>query len=67
LQRLELGDNRLTRLPRELILLNLEFVWIDEMVEKGINLYGNPLRVPPPEVIQQGRQAVIEYFEKRGQ
>jgi Leucine-rich repeat (LRR) protein len=66
---LDLGDNHLTELPKEISLLKLEFKWEvgkDLYGEKGLFLGNNPLQVPPPEVIQQGREAVVKYFQERG-
>ncbi|MEM7181446.1 MAG: hypothetical protein AAF518_11080, partial [Spirochaetota bacterium] len=31
---------------------------------KSVNLYGNPLIHPIPEIVKEGRQAVIEYFQE---
>jgi Leucine-rich repeat (LRR) protein len=66
---LNLGDNHLTELPREISQLNLEFKWeVGKNVygERGLFLGNNPLQIPPPEVIQQGREAVVKYFQERG-
>jgi Leucine-rich repeat (LRR) protein len=66
---LNLGDNRLTELPKEISSLPLEFKWavgVNAYGNRGLFLGGNPLQVPPPEVIQQGREAVVKYFQERG-
>jgi Leucine-rich repeat (LRR) protein/serine/threonine protein kinase len=58
LQMLKLENNQLTQLPPEMgQLTQLQELYLDN----------NPLQVPPPEVIQQGTQAVIEYFQEKCQ
>ena len=32
---------------------------------KGLFLYGNPLQDPPLEIVKQGRDAILRYFEKK--
>lgn len=44
---------------------NLGLVWEKGFFEEeGINLYGNPLTNPPPDVVQQGKAAVLRYFKQ---
>ncbi len=53
LEGLNLSDNQLAALPLELGRLTmLEFLDLD----------GNPLTSPPPEVVQQGTQAILAYL-----
>mgnify|MGYP001294409597 CR=1 FL=1 len=63
LKQLDLRVNKISELPPEILDLNLEIEWEDLSVEKGINLYGNPLEKPPVEIVKQGRDAVVEYFK----
>jgi hypothetical protein len=49
------GENALTVLPAELGKLNgLEDLWV----------LGNPLVVPPPEVVEQGTAAILDYLRQ---
>ena len=61
LQRLYLSSNQLTTWPVEMAQLEIEVYWEYNM-ENGIFLEDNPLENPPPEIIKQGRKAIIEYF-----
>ncbi|MEK7990320.1 MAG: COR domain-containing protein [Thiotrichaceae bacterium] len=62
LQQLYLNSNKISELPKEILKLNLEILWESRYIKKGIALENNPLTSPPPEVIKQGRQAIIDYF-----
>lgn len=53
LRRLKLDGNGLTSLPREVTTLPLDTLEVD----------GNPLRSPPVEVVDQGVDAIREYFD----
>jgi Leucine-rich repeat (LRR) protein len=57
-QSLDLADNKLTALPMELG--NLQIL-------QTLKLDRNPLTVPPPDVVAQGTQAVLEYLRKLGE
>jgi len=63
LNRLDLGHNKIKKLPAEMVYLQIEIVWKDAWFGKGLNLYGNPLEIPPVEVVKQGTEAVRNYFE----
>jgi small GTP-binding protein len=71
LQKLCLNNNEFNQLSKKILDLNLELYWIDcedlygiygEEKESGIAVGDNPLTSPPPEVIKQGQQAIIDYF-----
>ncbi|MDM8560897.1 COR domain-containing protein [Candidatus Parabeggiatoa sp. HSG14] len=63
LQQLDLSRNQLTAWPVEMAQLEMEVYWeINYTKKSGIFLKDNPLENPPPEIIKQGRTAVIEYF-----
>ncbi|MFA8298732.1 MAG: COR domain-containing protein [Hyphomicrobiales bacterium] len=38
--------------------------WSDYIPYKGINLKNNPLITPPPEIIRQGKKAMINYLQE---
>jgi len=61
--RLHLKNNKITRLPDELVELGMKIKWEDDN-EGGIILEGNPLETPPIEIIKQGTIAVRNYFEE---
>ena len=64
LQEFALTNNNLTHLPPEILDLNLELtVSAGTWRGKYITLKGNPLESPPPEIIQQGKQALVDYFK----
>ncbi|MCJ7777837.1 MAG: leucine-rich repeat domain-containing protein, partial [Sedimentisphaerales bacterium] len=60
---LDLSYNKIKNLPPELLELGMEIIWEGRWVEKGINLYDNPLESPPVEIVKQGKQAIREYFK----
>jgi internalin A len=64
LQTLKLGDNPITTIPLALTDLPLEIVWRNNNFEKGgsIMFYNNPLQIPPPEIVAQGKDAVRSYL-----
>jgi len=66
LKHLRLYDNRLRRLPRELLDLGLNFItdhsWFNGPEDHSIRVGLNPLVTPPIEVLSQGRDAVLRYY-----
>ena len=40
-------------------------VWTAEPLQNGIFVHGCPLTTPPPEVVQQGNEAILNYFRER--
>jgi internalin A len=53
LKRLDVGLNRLTALPKRIGQLT---------ALTTLELRGNPLETPPPDVVAQGTQAVLEFL-----
>ncbi len=66
LQTLNLSSNQISDIEALLPLLKngLEISLEKFDFEGKINLFGNPISNPPLEIVKQGREAVIEYFEK---
>ncbi|WP_353572255.1 COR domain-containing protein [Candidatus Albibeggiatoa sp. nov. BB20] len=62
LKELSLRSNEISFLPKEILNLNLDIRWSYSTFDNGIAIKDNPLTSPPPEVIKQGRQAIIDYF-----
>jgi len=62
LRHLYLYKNKIKKFPKELLDLNLElkFGWSDNSC---INLYDNPIEEPPMHIIEQGNQAIQNYFD----
>ncbi|MCP4150598.1 MAG: hypothetical protein GY757_22820, partial [bacterium] len=56
---LYLNDNQIKQLPRWVVNWDMEINW-DKY--SGIVLKGNPLENPPVEIVKEGKQAVIKYF-----
>jgi len=63
LKSLRLKNNNIHQLPIEWIHLDLEIKWEDDF-EGGIILEGNPLEVPPVEIVKQGIEALTNYFKE---
>jgi Leucine-rich repeat (LRR) protein len=49
---------------RPLLERGLEAKWQEYEFENGINVYNCPLIHPPPEIIQQGQEAVLNYLRE---
>lgn len=62
---LQLTDNQITNFPEYFLKLGLPIHWKVPAETKGIIVGDNPFRNPPPEIIQQGNEAIEEYFEQR--
>ncbi len=62
LQKFYLGRNQLTHLSKELLQLNLEIKWGLGILEEGLSVVDNPFQTPPIEIVKQGRQAIIDYY-----
>jgi internalin A len=61
LTRLDLSNNKLENIPSQFF----SRVWqihLKNTFHSGINLFGNPLKTPPMEIVQKGRKAVLSYF-----
>jgi GTPase SAR1 family protein len=68
LTRLNLIHNRINDIPVWILDLDLKIKWVDswtkeEISENGVYLKDNPLKSPPPEIIQQGNAAIKAYLE----
>ena len=66
LQRLDLSGNKLSAWPVKMANLGIKTYWENGFFtdkKKGIFLENNPLETPPPEIIKQGNQAIIEYYQ----
>ena len=44
----------------------LEVIWKDNFRFGILNLFGNPLTSPTPEIVQQGNEAILNYFKELG-
>ncbi|MCI5121929.1 MAG: hypothetical protein D3908_12195, partial [Candidatus Electrothrix sp. AUS4] len=60
---LDLRNNNITKLPFWITKLSPEIVFSDNYEPGTINIGGNPLTNPPPEIIKQGREAILAYFK----
>lgn len=59
-----LNENLLTEISEYLLKLGLPFCWEKDVDEIGIHVEDNPFTNPPPEIIQNGNAAILEYFEQ---
>ncbi|MBI9018803.1 MAG: leucine-rich repeat domain-containing protein [Phycisphaerae bacterium] len=62
LKRLILVNNKLNILPHSITEMDMEILWEDVKLFRGINLHGNPLEEPPVEIVKQGKDAIKQYF-----
>ena len=62
---LDLRDNAITQVPESLVLDGRPITWErKDYSEPGLFLEGNPLETPPIEVVKQGHEAVVNYFQE---
>lgn len=61
---ISLFSNNITTINEKILDFNLPLYLDYERRRKGIYLSDNPLETPPPEIIQQGRNALKNYFEE---
>jgi len=62
--KIDLRNNKISELPKNLKSLNLEIIWKNQGHRgRGINLYGNPIKILPIEIVKQGGSAVEAYFK----
>lgn len=61
-KKINLAQNNITKLPDWITTLPQEIVYSDWPEYNTINVGGNPLTNPPPEIIKQGREAMRAYF-----
>ena len=59
---LELRDNKIKNSSREFFEREWKVRWRNRYFSDGLNLYGNPLEIPPVEIVKKGREAVLRYF-----
>ncbi|MDU9047960.1 MAG: COR domain-containing protein [Candidatus Electrothrix sp. Rat3] len=62
LKELDLRENRITKLPAWITELLPDTIFSTYWKEEKINVGGNPLVSPPPEIISQGREATRAYY-----
>jgi len=59
---LDLSYNKITDLPAWIIDLGLEIKW--SSLEEGLCIEGNPVCLPPLEIIKCGNEAIFSYFQQ---
>ncbi|MEL0659036.1 COR domain-containing protein [Psychromonas arctica] len=68
LKEISIDGNLITKLPIWICTLKLNFIWKGGRDGKGtnvgINLYGNPFEEPPVEIVADGKEAVLDYFDE---
>jgi internalin A len=66
LSKLHLQKNPISELPKWITDFDAEIEWkkYGGIQEKCIMLYENPLKSPPPEIVAQGKRAIINYYEQ---
>ncbi|MHA2407541.1 MAG: COR domain-containing protein [Candidatus Ranarchaeia archaeon] len=63
LKTLYLLDNKITHIPAEFLDMGMEIEWEWLGEFEGIFLVGNPLELPPVEIVEQGNEAIRQYFK----
>jgi 3',5'-cyclic AMP phosphodiesterase CpdA len=69
LKGLNASRNNITKLPPDIYQWwsSMEWTWVDDdTTDKGFYLFCNPLTDPPVEIVKQGRSAVKNYFDSKG-
>jgi internalin A len=61
LETLDLQSNNISEIPLSVFRLGMEINL--ENYGEGLSLYENPLESPPMEILKQGRQSVLDWFE----
>ncbi len=64
LQSLDLSSNQITDLEPILPLIKKGIPITLKEYKSGLNLHNNPITNPPLEIVQQGNEAIIRYFEE---
>ncbi len=54
-------STRLEELPYWITEMNMGIHCVDSWTERGINLFGNPLVIPPIDIVKQGMKAIKNY------
>jgi internalin A len=65
LMRLDLREIPIEELPQWITSFNMELQWTEDVLgwdDGFISFKGNPLKNPPPEIVQQGKEAIRNYF-----
>ena len=62
LHTLKLRYNPLKEIPKSIFQLKMK-IYMEKQGGKGLCLYGNPIESPPLEIIKQGKQSVLDWFE----
>lgn len=62
---LNLGNNQITNMKALLPLLKDTLQVSIQAASNAINLHNNPLTTPPPEIVEQGNAAILEYFRQK--
>jgi len=56
--------NNITFFPEWITDLKTDFIWTNTFIKKTVNLYGTPIENVPIEIIEEGKQAIKQYFEE---
>jgi len=61
---LDLRHNPIEKLPPWITDFNMNITWADESTKGYITFYDNPLKTPPSEIVQQGKDAIRNFFRQ---
>jgi len=64
LRNLDLKNNQIKKIPAFIFQLGM-YINTDRYMGGGLSLFGNPIESPPLEIIKQGRQSILDWFEAR--
>ncbi|MCE7995706.1 MAG: GTP-binding protein [Roseivirga sp.] len=63
LESLDINKNKVKTLPLTVVQFVEDIHMNSEFHKKGISLYNNPLESPPLEILKQGTESVLDWFE----
>lgn len=64
LEKIDVRSNRIKRITQSLAENLSEVIYSDSWDYHGINLYENPLELPPVEIVKQKKQAVLNFYKE---
>lgn len=66
---LNLSSNKIIKIPEELFNLEMKLKWQSDETENGLFFGENPIKMPPIEIVKQGKKGIEAYFKslKKGE
>ncbi len=64
LENIWLNSNQIKILSEDILEINLNIIWKNNILKDGIFLEGNPIENVPIEIIEQGKEAIKQFFNE---